>query len=103
MSAAHEPAGTPLFATWQRREALIEAFNAAWLGGRRPAIDDYLPADPEGRRAVQVELVHADLECRLGAGEPARVEDSLRRYPELKDDPALVLDLAAAEYALRDR
>ena len=35
------------------------------------------------RLALLVELVHVELELRLKAGEPARVEEYLRRYPEL--------------------
>src|SRR5205823_8306169 len=36
-------------------------------------------------------------------GEPARVEDYLRRYPELSADPDVVLGLIAAEFELRQR
>jgi serine/threonine protein kinase len=52
---------------------------------------------------VLVELVHADLECRLRAGEPARVEDYLQRYSDLNDDLATILDLIVAEHARRRR
>jgi WD40 repeat protein/tetratricopeptide (TPR) repeat protein len=48
-----------------------------------------------------VELVHADLELRLKAGEAVRVEDYLRRYPELATAPAVVLELVRREYELR--
>jgi tetratricopeptide (TPR) repeat protein len=43
------------------------------------------------------------LECRLKAGEAARVEEYLQRYPELGQRPSDVLELIAAEYALRRR
>src|SRR5579871_1311663 len=56
---------------------LLARFERLWTGGR-PAIDDFLAASPADERpAVLVELVHADLEFRLRAGEPARVEDYL--------------------------
>jgi WD40 repeat protein len=55
------------------------------------------------RRAALVHLVHIDLERRLKAGEAARVEDYLERYPELAHDPAVMLDLVAAEYRQRRR
>jgi formylglycine-generating enzyme required for sulfatase activity/tRNA A-37 threonylcarbamoyl transferase component Bud32 len=42
-----------------------------------------------------------DLEQRLKAGEAARVEDYLPRYPELAGSPAVVLGLAHAEYLRR--
>src|SRR4051812_49628121 len=63
-------------------ESLIAQFEDLWLRGGRPALDDFLP-DGAARRAVLVELVHIDLEFRLKAGEAARVETYLGRYPEL--------------------
>jgi serine/threonine protein kinase/Flp pilus assembly protein TadD len=48
-------------------------------------------------------LVHAELECRLKAGEPARVEEYLRRYPALGDVRETVLALVVAEYEFRHR
>jgi tetratricopeptide (TPR) repeat protein len=45
-------------------------------------------------------LVHADLEFRLQAGEAARVEEYLDRFPELRRDRGGALSLIAAEYAL---
>jgi tetratricopeptide (TPR) repeat protein/tRNA A-37 threonylcarbamoyl transferase component Bud32 len=79
----------------------VERFEDAWEAGTRPDIDAHLPPGP-GRRAVLVELVHIDLERRLKAGQPARVEDYLARYADLAD-AAVVLDLAAAEFSLRRR
>jgi eukaryotic-like serine/threonine-protein kinase len=81
---------------------VVERFEQAWQAGQRPDIEAHLPAG-EGRRAALVELAHVELERRLKAGEAARVEDYLARYPELADDTAVVLDLIAAEYALRRR
>src|SRR5262249_5852753 len=52
---------------------------------------------------VLVELVHIDLELRLKAGESARVEEYLARFPELAGDRAVTLDLIAAEHGLRRR
>jgi serine/threonine-protein kinase len=82
--------------------SLVERFEAAWQAGQRPDIDAHLPPGP-GRRAALVELAHVELEWRLKAGEAARVEDYLGRFPELADDTAVVLELVAAEYALRRR
>jgi hypothetical protein len=88
---------------WLRREPIIRRFEDAWRRGPPPAIDDFLPPNPADRRAVLIELVHADLEYRLKAGEAARVEGYVERYPELRDDPQVVLDLAVAEYEQRRR
>jgi hypothetical protein len=47
--------------------------------------------------------VHLELELRLKAGEAARAEEYLARYPELAGDSAAALDLIAAEHELRRR
>src|SRR5205807_2895889 len=50
-----------------------------------------------------IELVHIDLELRLKAGEAARAEEYLARYPELAGDRAAAVELIAAEHGLRRR
>ncbi len=84
-------------------EALIESFELAWRTGSLPNIDDYLRAEGREREALLVELVHVDLEFRLKAGEAARVESYLVRYPHLTKDHGTVVDLLEAEYELRRR
>jgi WD40 repeat protein len=86
---------------WQRVEPILGRFEEAWHNGQQPAIDDYLASIDGERRALLVELIHADLDCRLHAGQAVRVESYLERYPPPRDDPAVVLDLLAAEYLLR--
>jgi serine/threonine-protein kinase len=86
---------------WQRRERLLQRFEDAWLQGRRPAIPDFLPVEPDERRSALIELVHTDLEYRLRAGEPARVEEYLHRYADLGQDREALVGLLAAEYDLR--
>ncbi len=90
-------------AAWDRLDESLARFEAAWRRGERPCIDDYLASGRAECRALLTELAHAELELRLRAGEPARAEDYLARYPELGQDPAMVLDLVAAEYRLRCR
>jgi tetratricopeptide (TPR) repeat protein/tRNA A-37 threonylcarbamoyl transferase component Bud32 len=87
---------------WGRLEQVVGRFEEAWQRGERPALDEYLPAGG-GPRELIVELAHADLECRLKAGEAARVEAYLGRYPPLAADHAAVLRLIEAEYRLRRR
>jgi WD40 repeat protein len=88
---------------WNRLENILERFETALLQGQRPDIRAYLPADEPGRSKTLVELVHAELEYRLKAGEPARVEEYLTRYPDLARKRVELLGLIAAEYALRRR
>jgi formylglycine-generating enzyme required for sulfatase activity len=89
---------------WTRLEQVLERFEDAWKRGERPALDEYLcGATPAERRALLIELAQEELEFRLKAGEAARVEEYLRRYPELTGDRRVVLDLIAAEHAQRRR
>jgi predicted ATPase/predicted Ser/Thr protein kinase len=84
-------------------EERIKAFEQEWLGRRAPVIEDYLSGDGLARHTLLVELVHIDLEFRLKAGEPARVEEYLARFPALASDRAALVELIAAEYELRRR
>src|SRR5262249_45574142 len=84
-------------------EQRVEEFETAWQRGERPALESYLASAGDRRRPLLIELVHADLELRLKAGEPARVETYLRRYPELAEDPVVVVDLVRREFDQRRR
>jgi hypothetical protein len=84
-------------------EPLLRRFDRAWQLGPPPVIEDYLPADESAHLAVLVELVHTDLEYRLKAGEPARVEQYLTRFPVLGCDAGAELGLIRAEWELRGR
>jgi tetratricopeptide (TPR) repeat protein len=86
-----------------RVDLALLRFEEAWRAGARPAIEDYLPPEPEARREALVELAHTELECRLRAGEEARVEQYLGRYPEIAADQDAVLDLLATEFEQRQR
>jgi hypothetical protein len=84
------------------RGRILDDFEAAWARGEQPDVADYLPGGPE-RRAVLLELARVDLQQRLRAGLPGRVEDYLRQFPELASDRRAVLDLLVWEYDLRRR
>src|SRR5262249_41046916 len=103
MSTTEQSALEPLNNDRLEIERLVAGFERAWRHGERPALDAFLSSATGPRRALLVELVHADLEFRLKANEPARVEDYLRRYPELEDHESVVLGLIAAEFRQRRR
>ena len=88
---------------WSSCEVLIQAFEKALRSGERPSIADYLRVDGPGRRALLLELIHVDLEFRLKATHPARVESYLETHSELTEDRHAMLELIAAEYTLRQR
>src|SRR5262245_9931788 len=85
-------------------DPVLDRFDQAWQVGVAPRLEDYLPGEGDPRRLRALEgLVHTDLEYRLKAGEPARVEDYLSRFPEIARDQRLLLDLLAWEFELRRR
>lgn len=88
---------------WEQCEQLIQAFEEAWLQDSHPRIRDFLLFESNVRLALLVELVHVDLEFRLKRREPARVENYLEAFPEIRDRASAVVDLLAAERDLRRR
>src|SRR5262249_3203066 len=103
MASADQLRKTPAGQTGNDLEEILERFEQAWRQGGPPSLEGYLPADGALRRSVLVELVHSDVECRLKAGMPARVESYLDCDPELAGDRAVVLGLIQAEYKFRRR
>jgi formylglycine-generating enzyme required for sulfatase activity len=101
MTTGDGSANRPAEDTWQRVDRVVHRFEEAWEAGPRPVLEDYLPEGSPDRLAVLVELVHVDLERRLKAGEPARVEQYMGHFLDLAGDREAVLDLIAAEYRLR--
>src|SRR5262245_19435724 len=83
-----------------RLESIVGRFEEAWQHGRRPVIDDYLPAAEPERSAALIELIYVDLEYRLKAGEAVRLESYLERFPLLANDHGTTLALIVAEYQL---
>jgi len=81
------------------REAILEAFEAAWRAGHRPRIEDFLHGRETESRLL-AELAQTDLEYRLRAGEPARAERYLARFPELASNHDAAVELIVAEYRL---
>src|SRR5262249_1775423 len=75
----------------------------AWRQGPKPSIDDYLSSNVARRGRVLIELIHIELELRLKAGEAARVEEYLARYPELAGDQDAILKLIATGHEVERR
>jgi len=87
-----------------RATEALDRFEAAWRVAPGPPLDPHLPSPGDAeRRAVLLDLVHIDIECRWKAGIGLPVEDYLGRYPELAEDSSVVADLAAWEFELRRR
>jgi hypothetical protein len=87
----------------ERLQQVVDDFEEALQKGEMPTLESYLPDEPTLRRFALLELVHAELEFRLKAGEPARVEEYLGRFPELAQDAEVMWQLIRAEYEQRRR
>jgi len=87
------------------RDWIAEAvadFRDTWARGGRPRLEDLVPAEDEADRLPLLGvLARAELEARLADGEPARVEDYLDRFPELRGRGDCVLALLVAEWDAR--
>ncbi len=103
MPPAENSPSSPNRLPWAEWERAIRRFESAWRQGERPVIDAFVAAAEAGQRPLLLELAHIDLEFRIKAGEAARVEEYLARYPALAADREAVLGLAAAECELRRR
>ena len=81
----------------------IDGYEEVLRSGGDPRIEDYLPADPERRINLLVELLHVDLELRLRSGAPISVSGYVARFPELMSRGADLLKLLACEIQWRDK
>jgi len=86
-----------------RLDQVLEEFEQAWEQGQTPSIEAYLRAEGVDQSQLLVELAHTDLECRLKAGQAARVEAYFEQFAELCADRRAALRLIAFEYELRIR
>jgi serine/threonine-protein kinase len=67
----------------ERLDPVCDRFEAEWLAGRPPRLEDFLPlADEADRPALLGELLALDLDYRSRGGERPAVDDYRRRLPE---------------------
>lgn len=86
---------------WEPLEQRVRDFEAALASRSRPDLADFLPKEDPSNGQLLVELVHADLEFRIAAGEKVRVEDYIARFPELAKKTASLIGLIKAEFEHR--
>ena len=88
---------------WHRLEVQVAAFEQASADAAAPAITDFLLHPDPTHGQLLIELVHTDLEFRLRAGRPVRIEDYVGRFPELAVRPKMLSELFARHRRLRTR
>ena len=84
-------------------EVAIDRFEIHWQEIGAPFVDDYLQDVGPYRSQLLQELIAIDLEYRLKQGEQVRVEEYLRRYPELAKEDGYCLQLVTQEFLLRQQ
>ena len=77
-------------------DTAVSRFEGRWRRGEPAGHRRVLPPAGPHRLRVLVEFVHAELEFRLKAGEPAAGAEYFDRYPELHPDPTAAASLATA-------
>jgi serine/threonine-protein kinase len=103
MTRAGSTPGDHRTENWDKVDRVVKDFEDAWRLGKQPAIEDYLHEAGAERSALLRELALVDLERRLKAGQPARVEAYLKRFAPLAGEPQGVLDLISLEFEQRRR
>ena len=87
---------------WERLQALADQFEAAWQSGASVELANFLPpADDALRPVVLVELLKVEMEIRCRKGQAVRLEEYLKRFPELKASQDLLPRLLYEEYRVR--
>jgi hypothetical protein len=82
-------------------DALCARFEQAWRRGDNPDLSAWLPDAGPLRQVALSELAPLDLEYRLQAGQPARVEDYFTPHPELRADHSVAVRLIVTEARTR--
>ncbi len=81
---------------------ILDHFDDSWNKSTPPLLDEYLLlVPPEKRLLLLHQLILVDLERRLKCGEAIRVEDYLKRFPELAGAADALAELIKAEYQIR--
>ena len=92
------------FGCTRRQEDILWQFETAWRDGGCPDIDRFVNGlDESDRGACLRELVMLDLEYRWKAGLESRVEEYLRRYPQLAAATDGHDELVLEEFQVRQR
>jgi eukaryotic-like serine/threonine-protein kinase len=93
---------------WERLQDVLEPFERAWhdLRDSDGPVDlarFVPPADDPLRLLALAELIKADVEFRWRQGQPVRVEEYLRQFPELGPADELPAGMIFEEYRVRLR
>jgi serine/threonine protein kinase len=95
-------AGENTETSWQDFDSFIETYEVAWRRRSIPNLVDFLPDPLHPRfREVLIELARVDLELRWKFSQPLPLEQYFSMFPELRNEPDAVSQLAFEEYRAR--
>jgi serine/threonine-protein kinase len=101
-----ETGGTDVWDFESQIDEVCDLFEAAWKGGGRPRIEDYLDESPvPARVALLRELIPLDMEYRKRNGETVRENEYRDRFPSWSPDesalgPGSTIPLQAGLYCV---
>src|SRR5262245_33501798 len=78
----------------------LERYSRQWQRGPAPNLDAFLAGAGKLAPAVLAALLRLDQGKRWERGERILTEDYLSKYPQLANDPEVVLDLIYGEFLL---
>jgi hypothetical protein len=82
MTEQRRNAPSPQDSDAARIDEICDAFEAAWLAGKQPKIEEYLErAERPLRERLLGELLPAELELRIRAGDQPSREEYVERFP----------------------
>lgn len=83
--------GSPSLSLLQKIDEICDRFEAAWIAGRRPRIEDFLKNAPAiNRETLLRSLLRVELELRHRAGKKVAQTEYLQRFPK---DKAVIAEL----------
>lgn len=84
--------------SWETLDQLIGQLESRWRQGQPVKLAELdLPVPGVLRKRALVELIKVDQDFRFRAGEPRRLEEYFREWPELAASPAIAAELITAE------
>lgn len=92
----------PIYDPWEDVEEAIERFEVAWRADAEPELAAFLDGfNASIRNLGLTELIKIDIECRWKSGRPIGIEKYLDRWPELRENTELVVELIQSECLVR--
>ena len=83
---------------WALLSRTVRQLEQSWRENCEADVAEYVPASNHPlRQLVLLELVKVDQEYRWKSGQKKNVEEYLEEWPELKDEPDIVVELVEAE------